>query len=69
MKLELPYYEIVQSMDKELNEIIPLFLLHTSPVDRSYLQQSVDKDFKNPIPYYFIDLPSHGKSPDIENQN
>ncbi|OLS25234.1 MAG: Pimeloyl-[acyl-carrier protein] methyl ester esterase [Candidatus Heimdallarchaeota archaeon LC_2] len=60
---------MVQSIDNELDEITPLFLLHTSPLDKTYLQQSLVKEFKNSIPFYFIDLPSHGKSPDIENKN
>lgn len=69
MNLDLPYYEVVQKKNQELNEIIPLFLIHTSPLDRSYLQNSLPLEFQNTIPYYFIDLPSHGKSPDMENKN
>ncbi|MCE7736728.1 MAG: alpha/beta hydrolase [Candidatus Heimdallarchaeota archaeon] len=46
----------------------PLFLLHTSPLDHNYLLNSLPKGYVPSCPFYFVDLSSHGNSPDIENK-
>ena len=61
------YYHKVDGKHAEAN--IPLFLLHTSPLDHNYLLNSLPKDYVHSNAFYFIDLSSHGKSPDIENKN
>ncbi len=50
----------------ENNDKTPLFILHTIPLDGTYFERSFDGvNFSFPV--YIIDLPSHGKSDDIDN--
>lgn len=65
MKDPLYYYK-VDGEDTEQN--IPLFLIHTSPLDHNYLLNSLPDDYAPSSSFYFIDLSSHGKSPDVENK-
>lgn len=59
------YFHEIKGKDTESG--IPVFLLHTSPLDHNYLVNSLPDGFEPSNSFYFIDLPSHGKSPDIEN--
>lgn len=60
------YYHKIEGSDS--GENAPLFLLHTSPLDHNYLLNSLPDGFVSSRTLYFIDLSSHGKSPDIENK-
>lgn len=47
---------------------VPLFLLHSIPLDGNYLRKSIE-GYELPITTYIIDLPSHGQSEIVETEN
>ncbi|MHA2101213.1 MAG: alpha/beta fold hydrolase [Candidatus Kariarchaeaceae archaeon] len=60
----LPYYQKIDGTDGDRQ--VPLFVIHTSPLDHNYMANSLPHDIKPNFDIYFVDLPAHGKSKDLE---